>query len=82
MKKVKDFLDGITETSLQPVKYTISGFPHLMHIFVEAANYIGQIVDINKKSDAVIHQVSSSSSSSRTSDGSNNRKGGRGGRGG
>ena len=79
MKKVKDVLDGITEPSLQPVKYTMAGFPDLMNNFSEAANYIGQIVDLNKKNDAVIRQVSSSSSSSRTSDG-NHKKGGRGGR--
>jgi hypothetical protein len=29
-KKVKDFLDGITKPSLQPVKYTLAGFPNLM----------------------------------------------------
>ncbi len=87
MKKVKDFLDGITEITLQPVKYTIAGFLHLMNNFSEAANYIGQIVDINKKNDTMIRTVSSSSSSSRTSDGSvkkngrNNGRGGRGGRG-
>jgi hypothetical protein len=48
-KKVKDFLDGITEPSLQPVKYTIAGFPNLMNNFTEASNYIGQIVELNKK---------------------------------
>jgi len=77
MKKVKDFLDGITEPTLQPVKYTIAGFPHLMNNFSEAANYIGQIVDINKKSDAIIRQVSSSSSSNRSYD-TNDQRGGRG----
>jgi hypothetical protein len=87
MKKVKDFLDGITKSTLQLVKYTIAGFPHLMNNFAEAANYIGQIVDLNKKSDLIIRQVSSSSSSNRSYDshghgGGHGKRGGRGGRGG
>jgi hypothetical protein len=57
-KKVKDFLDGITEPSLQPVKYTIAGFPNLMNIFSEASNYIGQIINLNKKNDVITHQIS------------------------
>jgi hypothetical protein len=73
MKKVKDFLDGITEPSMQPVKYTLAQFPNLMNDFSEAANYISQIVDLNKKNDSVICQVSSSSSSSCTSDGSHKK---------
>jgi hypothetical protein len=81
MKKVKDFLDSITEPTLQPVKYTLAGFPHLMNNFAEAANYIGQIVDLNKKSDSIIHQVSSSSSSNRSYDSHGGRTGGRGRRG-
>ena len=81
MKKVKDFLDGISEPTLQPVKYTLAGFPHLMNNFAEAANYIGQIVDMNKKSDSIIRQVSSSSSSNRSYDSHSGRTGGRGGRG-
>ena len=51
VKKVKDFLDGITDSTLQPVKYTIAGFSHLMSNFHEAANYIGNIIDLNKKND-------------------------------
>jgi hypothetical protein len=71
-KKVKDFLDGITESSLQPVKYTIAGFPNLMNNFTEAANYIGQIVDLNKKSETVTRQVATTAT---------NGYNGRGGRG-
>jgi hypothetical protein len=56
-KKVKDFLDGITEPSLQPVKFTIAGFPNLMNNFTEASNYIGQIIDMNKKNDAIIRSI-------------------------
>ena len=51
VKKVKDFLDGISDSTLQPVKYTIAGFSHLMSNFHEAANYIGNIIDLNKKSE-------------------------------
>jgi hypothetical protein len=58
-KKVKDFLDGITEPSLQPVKFTIAGFPNLMNNFTEASNYIEQIVDMNKKNDAITRSISS-----------------------
>jgi hypothetical protein len=50
-KKVKDFLDGITDSSLQTVKYTIAGFTHLMENFHDAANYIGNIIDVNKKNE-------------------------------
>jgi len=49
VKKVKDILDGISDSTLQPVKYTIAGFSHLMSNFHEAANYIGNIIDLNKK---------------------------------
>jgi len=49
VKKVKDFLDRISDSTLQPVKYTIAGFSHLMSNFHEAANYIGNIIDLNKK---------------------------------
>jgi hypothetical protein len=58
-KKVKHFLDGITEASLQPVKYTIAGFPNLMANFNEAANYIGLIIGLNKKHESITRQVSS-----------------------
>ncbi len=51
VKKVKDFLDGISDSTLQPVKYTIAGFSHLMSNFHEAANYIGNIIDLNKKNE-------------------------------
>ncbi len=71
-KKVKDFLDGITESSLQPVKYTIAGFPNLMNNFTKAANYIGQIVDLNKKAETVTRQVATAAT---------NGYNGRGGRG-
>ncbi len=50
-KKVKDFLDGITDSSLQTAKYTIAGFSHLMGNFHDAANYIGNIIDMNKKNE-------------------------------
>jgi hypothetical protein len=62
---------GITDSSLQPVKYTIAGFTHLMQNFHEAANYIGNIIDLNKKSDFNAQNVSSTTTS----------RGGRGGRG-
>jgi len=58
MKKDKDFLDGITKPSLQPVKFTIAGFPNLMNNFTEALNYKGKIVDLNKKSETITHSVS------------------------
>jgi hypothetical protein len=58
-KKVKDFLDRITDPTLQPVKYTIAGFTHLMQSFHDAANYIGNIIDLNKKSDYNAQNVSS-----------------------
>jgi hypothetical protein len=61
-KKVKDFLDGITDSTLQPVKYTIAGFSHLMQNFHEAANYIGNIIDLNKKSEYTSRNISSTSS--------------------
>jgi len=61
-KKVKDFLDGITETSLQPVKYTIAGFPHLMENFNDAANYIANIIDLNKKTEYSSRNISSTTS--------------------
>jgi len=51
VKKVKDFLDGITDSTLQPVEYTITGLSHLMESFHEAANYIGNIIDLNKKNE-------------------------------
>jgi len=81
-KKVKDFLDGITETSLQPVKYTIAGFPHLMNNFTEASNYISQIIDLNKKNDSITRQISGFSSQGRGQMGrGRGRFPGRGGRG-
>jgi len=58
-KKVKDYLDGITDPSLQPVKYTLAGFTHLMENFEEAANYISNIIDLNKKTDFSSRNVSS-----------------------
>jgi hypothetical protein len=58
-KKVKDFLDGITEPTLQQVKYTIASFTHLMENFNEAANYSGNIIDLNKKHEFVSQQISS-----------------------
>ncbi|MFN9982464.1 MAG: hypothetical protein ACK53Y_21230, partial [bacterium] len=51
VKKVKDFLDGITDSTLQPVEYTITGLSQLMESFNEAANYIGNIIDLNKKNE-------------------------------
>jgi hypothetical protein len=75
-KKVKDFLDGITELALQPVKFTIAGFPNLMNNFTEASNYIGQIVDLNKKSEAITRTVSSTTTDNRGGGKDNN--GGRG----
>jgi hypothetical protein len=61
-KKVKDFLDGITDSTLQPVKYTIAGFTHLMQNFHEAANYIRNIIYLNKKSEYSSRSISSTSS--------------------
>jgi hypothetical protein len=58
-KKVKDFLDRITDSTLQPVKYTIAGFTHLRQNFHEAANYIGNIIDLNKKSEYSSRNISS-----------------------
>jgi len=82
-KKVKDFLDGITEPALQPVKFTIAGFPNLMNNFTEASNYIGQIVNLNKKSEAITRTVSSTTTDNRGGGKDNNggRGRGRGGRG-
>jgi len=83
---VKDFLDGITDASLQPVKFTIAGFPNLMNSFTEASNYIGQIVDLNKKTDAITRSISSVTTDGKNNKGGNNNggrgKGGRGGQGG
>jgi hypothetical protein len=87
-KKVKDFLDGITEPSLQPVKYTIAGFPHLMNNFTEAANYISQIIDLNRKTESITRQVSATGTGGQGGRGHGGRgrthgdRGGRGGRGG
>ena len=87
-KKVKDFLDGITDASLQPVKFTIAGFPNLMNNFTEASNYIGQIIDLNKKNDAITRSVSAvfADGQNRLPDdaykGRGRGSGGRGGRGG
>jgi hypothetical protein len=50
-KKVKNFLDGIMEALLQPIKYTLAGFTNLMENFHEVANYIGNIIDLNKKNE-------------------------------
>jgi len=50
-KKVKDFLDGITDSTLQTAKYTIASFSHLMGNFHDAANYIGNIIDMTKKNE-------------------------------
>jgi len=86
-KKVKDFLDGIMDSSLQPVKYTIAGFTHLMQNFHEAAHHIGNIIDLNKKSDFNARNVSSTTTGrgGRGGRGRGNkgkgREGGRGGRG-
>lgn len=57
-KKVKDFLDDITETSLQQVKYTIAGFTYLMENFHDAANYIANIINLNKKAEYSARNVS------------------------
>jgi hypothetical protein len=87
-KKVKDFLDGITEPSLQPVRYTIAGFPHLMNNFTEAANYISQIIDFNRKTESITRQVSATGTVGRGGRGHGGRgrthgdRGGKGGRGG
>lgn len=85
-KKVKDFLDGITEPSLQPVKFTIAGFPNLMNNFTEAANYISQIVDLNRKTESITRQVSAIGGRGGRGYGGRGRtqgeRGGRGGRGG
>jgi len=83
---VKDFLDGITEPSLQPVKFTIAGFPHLMNNFTEASNYIGQIVNLNKKSETITQSVSTVTTEGRGGGRETKTKGrggrvGRGGRG-
>jgi hypothetical protein len=89
-KKVKYFLDGISEPSLQPVKYTIAGFPNLMNNFTEASIYLSQIIDLNKKTDSMTHQVSTINSNGRGGRGRGGRGrfnerpgrgGGRGGRG-
>jgi hypothetical protein len=78
-KKVKDFLDSITELSLQPIKYTIAGFPNLMNSVVEASNYIGQIIDLNKKTDSITRHVSGVSSGGRDGRGRGRGRQGRGG---
>ncbi len=40
------------------MKYTIAGFPNLMNNFTKASNYVGQIIDLNKKSNVVTRSVS------------------------
>jgi hypothetical protein len=42
-KKVKDFLDGITDASLQPVKFTIAGFPNLITISLRHLITLGRL---------------------------------------
>jgi hypothetical protein len=78
--KVKDFLDGITEPALQPVKYTLAGFTHLMDNFEEAANYISNIIDLNKKGEFSSRNVSSTTTGrgSGRNGGRGSRRGGRG----
>lgn len=54
-------MDGITDSMLQPVKYTITGFSHLMENFHNATNYIANIID-NKKAEYSARDVSSTTS--------------------
>jgi len=71
------------EASLQPIKFTIAGFPNLMNKFMEASNYISQIIDLYKKSESLTYNVSSINtpgcSQSQSGRGGNGH--GRGGRG-
>jgi hypothetical protein len=58
-----------------------------MNNFTEAANYISQIIDLNRKTDTITRQVSTASSNGRGGRGRGgrgriNERGGRGGRGG
>lgn len=55
---MKDFLDGITDSSLQQVKFIITGFTNLLQNFNDAANNIGNITDLNKKNEINAREAS------------------------